>query len=180
MDITELLARLGYTVRPDGTEQQFKCDLHGGHDAKPSARVYPKSQSFYCFACGKSRDAVSLVMDTEGVDARDACTKLEAWYNLPPLPWNEEDRHDTRKEVEAALSPSETWERASTRCQALLQTLTEDRLLNPDATFRLWGLHDKIAWVASNGQMPQSKAKAAMDKISERVMAKLRDASRNP
>ena len=49
--ILDVLAHYGYHVRDDGghREQQFPCDLHGtGRDNKPSARVYPESNSWYC------------------------------------------------------------------------------------------------------------------------------------
>lgn len=49
-DILELLAYYGYQVRSEyHTEQQFSCDLHGdGNDGKPSARVYPDTNSWFC------------------------------------------------------------------------------------------------------------------------------------
>ena len=62
--IVDVLYGYGYAVHPDGEdrEQQFSCDLHGdGADTKPSARVYPDGGSFHCFACGRSRDAITLV-----------------------------------------------------------------------------------------------------------------------
>lgn len=49
--ILEVLVTYNYRVRADGgeREQQFQCDLHGtGKDNKPSARVYPESNSWYC------------------------------------------------------------------------------------------------------------------------------------
>lgn len=49
--IIRVLADYGYHVNPDGEdrEQQFSCDLHGsGQDRKPSARVYPSTNSWYC------------------------------------------------------------------------------------------------------------------------------------
>jgi intein/homing endonuclease len=51
IDIVQVLADYGYKVNPGGgdREQQFSCDLHGdGSDSKPSARVYPSSNSWYC------------------------------------------------------------------------------------------------------------------------------------
>lgn len=49
--IVQLLEDFGYGVRASGgdREQQFSCNLHGdGQDNKPSARVYPDSDSWYC------------------------------------------------------------------------------------------------------------------------------------
>jgi len=49
--IARVLADYGYNIHGDGgdREQQFQCDLHGdGQDNKPSARVYPDSDSWYC------------------------------------------------------------------------------------------------------------------------------------
>jgi len=51
--IVSVLADYGYEVRTDGgdREQQFACNLHGdGNDVKPSARVYPHSNSWHCIA----------------------------------------------------------------------------------------------------------------------------------
>lgn len=51
--IVRVLAAYGYRVREEGgdREQQFSCDLHGdGRDSKPSARVYPASDSWYCIS----------------------------------------------------------------------------------------------------------------------------------
>ena len=50
--ITDLLSELGYHVQPGDREQQFGCDLHGTRDTKPSARVYPDSNSWYCVYTG--------------------------------------------------------------------------------------------------------------------------------
>ncbi len=89
--IVEVLYEYGYQVHPDGgdREQQFSCDLHGdGADTKPSARVYPDSSSFHCFACGRSRDAITLVREKENVSFWGAVKWLEAKYNLEPLPWS--------------------------------------------------------------------------------------------
>lgn len=49
--ILQVLQSYGYHVRADAgdREQQFSCDMHGtGRDNKPSARVYPASNSWYC------------------------------------------------------------------------------------------------------------------------------------
>ena len=81
--ILSVLAGYGYDVHGDTREQQFKCDLHGdGHDNAPSARVYPETNTWYCFACGKVRDSISTVMEKEGLDFNQACKGLEIKYNL--------------------------------------------------------------------------------------------------
>lgn len=74
--IIAVLASFGYQVRSDGgdREQQFPCDLHGdGQDNKPSARVYPDSQQFYCVA--ENQPILSSV----------GWTKLEALKRHPHL-----------------------------------------------------------------------------------------------
>jgi len=92
--IVQVLADYGYDVRADGgdREQQFPCNLHGdGFDLKPSARVYPDSQSWYCFGCDLSRDAIATVRGNEGLSFWEAVRKLEQVYELPPLPWADEE-----------------------------------------------------------------------------------------
>lgn len=48
--IDKVLEGYGYRVQANtDREQQFSCDLHGdGTDSKPSARVYPSTNQWYC------------------------------------------------------------------------------------------------------------------------------------
>jgi DNA primase len=85
ISIMSVLSGYGYDVINVEKEQQFRCDLHGdGSDNAPSARAYPESNSWYCFACGKTRDSISTVMEIEGVEFNKACYLLESKYNLTP------------------------------------------------------------------------------------------------
>ena len=66
--IEQVLSDYGYAVHSDlgEREQQFSCDLHGdGSDNRPSARVYPETSSWYCFACSKARDAIATAQEKE-------------------------------------------------------------------------------------------------------------------
>lgn len=88
----KVLHRLGYRVDPDAeVEQQFGCNLHGtGQDTKPSARYYPGSSRWHCFACSTSRDAVQTYRERHGVTLDEALDRLEAAFHLGPIPWEEE------------------------------------------------------------------------------------------
>lgn len=92
--IEAVLHSYGYAVThgADRRDQQFSCDLHGdGKDSKPSARCYPDSNQWYCWACYTSRDAVATVREKEGLGFGAALDLLEKRYRLPPLPWEDED-----------------------------------------------------------------------------------------
>jgi len=173
VEVTELLSRLGYQVHSaSGDEQQFKCDLHGGHDAKPSARVYPQTNSWFCWACGKARDPVETIKDNMHVDAREACKIIEGWYSLPTLPWEDEVEPEAPKDtVEAVLTASVGWDKAAKRCAVLLQNLTEERVFNLGTTFKLWALFDRVAYGVAQGTMTEDKAGAAVDKLRVKVLA---------
>ena len=149
--IVRVLADYGYTVHPEGgdREQQFSCDLHGdGHDTKPSARVYPDSASFHCFACGRSRDAITLVQEKEGVDFWPAVKVLEGRYGLPSLPWTastEAPRDMTLRKVSEALSGSpQTSEEVLKRVERLVDALCRERSCTPAQCAALWEAHDRV------------------------------------
>ena len=95
-----VLSGYGYDVINADREQQFRCDLHGdGSDNAPSARAYPESNSWYCFACGKTRDSISTVMEIEGVEFNKACYLLESKYSLSPWVYKKkEDAFEEEKE----------------------------------------------------------------------------------
>lgn len=68
--------------------QQVRCPFHG-KDNKPSARLYPDTDRFYCFVCKESMDAFSFFQAYVGMsfkEDRDAAEKLlseiEEEYNL--------------------------------------------------------------------------------------------------
>jgi DNA primase len=132
--LLHVLSDYGYEVYLDGGdhEQQFSCDLHGdGRDSKPSARLYPDNNQFFCFACGRSRDSIALVQEKEGVRFWDAVRLLEKKYGLAPLPWSS-DTEETpgsalQSTLAATLNPKESPEQALQRAESFLMSLCRDR-----------------------------------------------------
>ena len=174
LPMLEVLADYGYRVHPNGgdREQSFPCDLHGdGRDSRPSAIYYPRTNSFHCFACSRSRDTVTLVMEKEGLTFWPAVRKIEKQYGLPPLPWEDEDTPDTPRpqtpgqQVTTVLDGQGTvsWERATARVEAFLRGLAEERTLDPSVVVKLWEAYDKVRFMhAEKGLAEQTAATLAM------------------
>lgn len=177
--IVDVLYGYGYRVHPDGDdrEQQFACDLHGdGSDSKPSARVYPESASFHCFACGRSRDAITLVREKEGVEFWQAVKMLETKYGLPPLPWSG-PKKDPGKETEDRIRKvlrqenSQTSDQVFSRIDRLVDSCCRERSITPDQCAAWWEARDKIFFLREKGQIDEHKAKAA----ALRILAAIRE-----
>jgi len=83
--------------------QQVRCPFHG-KDNKPSARLYPSTDRFYCFVCKESMDAFSFFQAFTGMsfeedrdNAENLLTEIEEEYNLEQ--YNLDDyRKDTDQE----------------------------------------------------------------------------------
>jgi len=73
IDIVELI---GDTLQLRKAGKNFKalCPFH--QEKTPSFYVFPDTQSFYCFGCGASGDAITFVMRTEQVSFREALERL--------------------------------------------------------------------------------------------------------
>src|SRR5688572_11186545 len=72
-DIVELIgARVN--LRQAGRSFKGLCPFH--NEKTPSFVVYPESQNFHCFGCGKSGDAFSFIMALDNLDFRDALAVL--------------------------------------------------------------------------------------------------------
>ncbi len=73
---TDIVDLIGTAVQLRQTGRSFKglCPFH--NEKTPSFVVYPESQSYHCFGCGKSGDIFTYVMDTENLDFRDALKQL--------------------------------------------------------------------------------------------------------
>jgi len=167
--IVQVLADYGYAVFPEGgdREQQFSCDLHGdGHDTKPSARVYPDSASFYCFACGQTRDAITLVREKEGVGFGDALKMLEARYGLPALPWEAGDSWESlSKKVEGALHSGPDVEETRRRVERFVLELTREKSLTMEKSAALWEAFDKVAYLHQKESIDDRQADVLFLKI---------------
>jgi hypothetical protein len=177
--IIRVLYDYGYEVSPDGEdrEQQFSCDLHGdGSDSKPSARVYPDSASFHCFACGRSRDVITLVREKEGIDFWPAIKKLESTYGLKPLPWSGDDSSTekaTRTTLESLAESnfgsgikSETVETKFVRIKSMISNAYLERQVPPSVCAELWSMYDK----AKHYQSQESHQTQVLSGILETLM----------
>ena len=177
--ITSVLNDLGYAVRIDAEdrEQQFSCDLHGdGLDNKPSARAYPDSNSWYCFACNKSRDAIQTLREKQGLGFSDACKILEASYGLPELPWLEEDQWvNPQSEFDALISPALTFEQSQQRVFSLLDTQVEDRILNLESILGLWEAYDLIVWHVEENLWDGKKGIESMSRLRGKALQKIKE-----
>lgn len=169
--IVRLLADLGYDVRPDGDfrEQQFSCDLHGdGLDRKPSARAYPDSGSWYCFACDVARDAIDTVRAREDLGFREAIRWLEKEYGLPPLPW-EDDTPKPEQPKPQVYSGAKSLAEVFQILAAELEQMTIDRKVPMDTLLGFWEAGDKVAYQVGQGQMAEATGKQVVRALLERL-----------
>jgi len=141
ISLDRVLSDYGYDVRAGGGEQQFRCDLHGdGNDNAPSARVYPTTGTWYCFACGRARDAVATVMEKEGLEFPLACRALEVKYGLSPWTWDSKEKSDPYEEKD-----SEGGEDLEKRVLQQLTRATRGREIPYDEALKLWEGYDLVA-----------------------------------
>jgi len=179
--MVEILAGYGYRVRTDAgdREQNFSCDLHGdGRDSRPSAIFYPRTNSAHCFACSRSRDAITWVQEKEGIDFWSAVKKIEADYHLPPLPWEDEspDTAPTRprgatSEVEAVFTHTESYDASEARVRRYLTALCAERSSPPAKVYALWEAYDKVHHIVSEGAVPERDAVALMHRVLDKAKA---------
>ena len=132
ISIFSVLKKYNYDVVDSPREQQFRCNLHGdGSDNSPSARAYPDSNSWYCFACGRTRDAISTVMEIEGVSFIQACNALEKKYDLPRWVYSREIEEDHFKDKDI-----DSLNCITKRVEKILMSKTRE--IDLETSLRLW------------------------------------------
>jgi hypothetical protein len=139
-----VLAYYGYGVGSSSdTEYQFRCDLHGdGSDNAPSARVYPSTNTWYCFACGKIRDSISTVMEKEGLDFSSACKALELKFGLPVWTWQEKDPFE---ETDGGVSNEQSdLDLLKKRIGLKLSDLIKARVLSKEQSLKYWEAYSML------------------------------------
>lgn len=150
--IIRVLSDYNYNVNPDGDdrEQQFQCDLHGdGTDGKPSARAYPSSNSWFCFACGRPRDAIQTCREKEGLDFWGAVKALEKRYHLPDLPWDDDEEvaeASIAEKVHEILKEGVTREDLLKRVRRRIEIATSEREVPMDQVLKAWEDYDRVVY----------------------------------
>jgi len=142
ISIFSVLHSYNYDVVNTPTEQQFRCNLHGdGSDSSPSARAYPDSNSWYCFACGRTRDAISTVMEIEGLNFNQACRALELKYGLPV--WQYKEKADPFEDKSAPVDTNTL----KLRVEKMLESRTRDLPL--ERSLVMWEAYNMLCSIDS-------------------------------
>lgn len=165
LGIESVLSKYGYNVQELNREQQFRCDLHGdGNDNAPSARVYPDTGTWYCFACGKTRDVISTVMEKEGMTFAQACTNLEKLLGLEVWEYNRNEVFQDDFEVS-----KETLEEKGEIIKRRLEIIIKERAVSFEASIKLWEAVNFLSLAK------ESQSHAQWDKIAERITKEIED-----
>ena len=81
LSILQVLAH--YNIQPD-RHHQILCPFHP--DDKPSCKIYPATNTYHCFACNKTGDAIQFIQDKEAITKHEAIKKAESFINPPQIP----------------------------------------------------------------------------------------------
>ena len=92
-DIVEVVGRQVQLKRA-GSNYVGLCPFHS--EKTPSFTVFPATQSYYCFGCGAGGDAVTFVMQTEGLDYPST---IETLANRAGIPMEEDDNRPGERTV---------------------------------------------------------------------------------
>lgn len=173
--LDEILVGYGYNLVANADrEQQFSCDLHGdGSDSKPSARFYPDSTSWHCFACSKSRDAITTVMEKEGKNFSEACSYLEMKYGLPALPWT--DDRPEKIDTEINTSREVSVEDSSSSVLKSLKSYGIGRDIQLTDLLRLWEVHDMLMFLHREGKVEDQKVLQGFVRIHKTALRLARE-----
>ena len=85
MELTEIKTRLSiqkvlkqYHLQPD-KHGMLLCPFHDDHN--PSLKVYPETNTFHCFGCGKSGDVIEFIQLKEKQSKHQAILKAKTLIN---------------------------------------------------------------------------------------------------
>lgn len=106
VDIVDLISR-DEQLSKEGNEYVGTHSVSHGSKGKRSLRVYPQTNSFYCFHCQQGGSVIDYVM------SRDNCSEIEAanWlcdtYNIPRPDWTPEQKakYERQQKEKKAIRP---------------------------------------------------------------------------
>lgn len=169
LKIGKVLYDLGYDLDPyNETNQQFRCDLHGSDDEHPSASIYFESNSWYCFACQKKRDAIKTVEDKQKKGYEEAILYLEKKYNIsPPKP----------QVLELVEVAGRDFVQVRDDIHTFLLHLTRNRYLQIDSAVRLWNSFDMLCSSEFRNSYHESDLKNSLISIRSEALSLIDETS---
>jgi DNA primase len=89
MEINDIKSRLPihqvlahYQIQVD-KHHQILCPFHA--DDKPSCKIYPATNTYHCFACGKTGDQIQFIQDKEAITKHQALNKAKSLVSMKEL-----------------------------------------------------------------------------------------------
>ncbi len=79
-NLTDLISRF-VPLKRAGSNMVGCCPFHS--EKTPSFTVFPATESYYCFGCGAGGDAITFVMQSEGLEYREAVEQLAKTAGVP-------------------------------------------------------------------------------------------------
>jgi len=70
-----------YGLTPD-KNNMLRCPFH--NDKTPSMKIYPETNTYHCFGCGKTGDQIQFIQDYKKITKHQAILKAEALINETP------------------------------------------------------------------------------------------------
>lgn len=81
LTIYPVLQAYGVEFYGGGLPEQIHCPFHGT-DVNKSARVYPETNSVYCFTCDKSWDVIHFIQDKEELTFPETLRLIRATWDI--------------------------------------------------------------------------------------------------
>ncbi len=100
LDVTDFIGRHVH-LKKSGRSFKGLCPFH--HEKTPSFYVFPETQTWHCFGCGRGGDIFNFVMEYEGLDFRAALEELARQAGVEIKPQTPEQRQ-AETEAERLLS----------------------------------------------------------------------------
>lgn len=171
ISILKVLYDYGYKINPeDFVPQQFFCDLHGtGFESRASSRVYPENNNWYCWGCGKARDAIETVREKEHTSFNGACQILERRYGLPEIDWGSDGEFLEETKDYFSMEKTPDFSDYKERCNTLLLLETKDRELPMKILLSLWEVFDQIVFLVEKERISKEQGIASFEKIKQKI-----------
>lgn len=146
--------------KKSGSEFNAKCCFHP--DKTASLRIYQEKQDYHCYGCGAHGDAITLVMEKEGLDFQGAIERLARIVQFPlkdqaagqSIPVDVEARLRHVMEWSSAFCETALWSPAGTDA---LRYLRDVRKLT-DETIR----RHRIGWAPGANAMMRAAVAAGL------------------